>query len=584
MAMLIKDAIAQLVQQAATNAMQAGALPQAPLPDVTIERPRLPEHGDYASNLPMRLQRAVGGKPIDIAEKIRAHVPDSPMIGAAEVAPPGFLNLRLSEQWLAEQVNAILVAGESFATVQENLGDRVQIEFVSANPTGLLHVGNGRGAIFGSVLASVLEATGHQVEREYYVNDAGTQAGVFTETIYARYQQLFSRAVEVPEGGYPDPYLIEIAQRLRDSHDDDFLRPEGEPAPPELGKLGMDLILGEIRTDLERLGVHYDVWFHEHSLYEPGGQYERTTADLRRRGFIAEKEGAVWFTSSELGEDKDNVLVRSSGAPTYFASDIAYHYNKFVERGFDRVIDVWGADHHGHISRLKTAVSAFDIDSERLQILLYQLVMLFKGGQAARLSKRRGETYPLRQLADEVGVDACRFFFLQRSADSTLDFDIELATEQSDKNPVFYVQYAHARICSILQRAAEQGLSPEGGDVALLTQPAELALIRKMLQLPEVLDLISRTLEPHHLPYYALDLANTFHAFYTDVAVVTRQVTRNKVKQTIEVAPEHSRARLRLIAAARVALARTLHLMGMSAPERMERRARDEDAEDGEDE
>lgn len=555
--MMIKDALAHLVQQAATAAMQAGALPQVPLPDVTVERPRLPEHGDYASNLPLRLQRAVGGKPIDIAETIKAHFPPSSFVGAVQVAPPGFLNLRLDERWLAGQVDAILTAGESFAQATERIGQRIQIEFVSANPTGLLHVGNGRGAVFGSVLAAVLEATGHHIEREYYVNDAGTQAGVFAETLYARYQQLYGREVEVPEGGYPDPYIIEIAKQIQEQHDDDFLRPPGEPAPPELGRLGTELVLNDIKADLERMGVHYDVWFSERSLYEPGGQYERTMALLRERHYIAEKEGAIWLTSTELGEDKDNVLVRSTGAPTYFASDIAYHYNKFVERGFDRVIDIWGADHHGHISRLKTAVGALGIDPERLHILLYQLVMLFRGGQAARLSKRRGETYPLRQLMDEVGVDAARFFFLQRSADATLDFDIELATEQSEKNPVYYVQYAHARLSSILRTAAEQGLLPDG-DVALLAHPAEFALIKKMLQLPEVLDLIARTLEPHHLPYYALDLATAINSdFYTAVRVISED-------QAL------SRARLKLVAAARVALARTLHLMGMTAPESMQ--------------
>jgi arginyl-tRNA synthetase len=564
---MIKDVLAQLVHEAATNAISAGALPAVPLPEVTIERAR-PEFGDYQSNVALRMQRAVGGRPLDIAEKIRAHFPPSPLVGAAEAVPPGFLNLRLDEGWLTEQVDVILARGEAFADATTPNGRRVQVEFVSANPTGLLHVGNGRGAVFGSVLAAVLEATGHHVEREYYVNDAGTQAGVFGETLYARYQQLFGRSVELPEGGYPDPYLIEVAQRLKDEHGAAFLRPEGMPAAEEIGWLGIDIVLSDIRADLERLGVHYDVWFHERSLYQPQGQYERVMALLRERHVVVEKDNAIWFTSSDLGEDKDNVLVRSTGAPTYFAADIAYHFNKLVERGFDQVIDIWGADHHGHISRLKTAVGALGVEPDRLQILLYQLVMLFRGGQATRLSKRRGETYPLRQLADEVGVDACRFFFLQRSADSTLDFDIELATEQNEKNPVYYVQYAHARICSILGNAAERGLTCEDGDVRLLTRPAELALVRKMLHLPEVLEQIARSLEPHHLPYYAVDLATTFSAFYHEVPVISH----SERGQWIEVEPELSRARLKLLAATRVVLARSLHLMGMTAPERMERR------------
>jgi arginyl-tRNA synthetase len=566
---MIRDDIAALVTEAARAAMEDGSLPSVPLPDVTIDRPRQPEHGDYASNLPMRLQRAVGGRPLDIAETIRAHLPASPMIGSAEVAPPGFLNFRLSDAWLADQVEAVLTAGEAFADCTAGGGERVQIEFVSANPTGPLTVGNGRGAVFGSTLAAVIEATGHHVEREYYVNDAGTQVETFARTLYARYQQLFGRGAEIPPDGYPGEYMIDLARRVREQYGDRFLGPEGEAGPAELGTIGIGLMVESIRNDLEALGVQYDVWFSERSLYEPGGLYERTMALLRERGFVTEKEGAVWLSSSRGGvsqaesstdgganEDKENVLVRSSGAPTYFASDIAYHYNKFVERGFDRVIDVWGADHHGHVARLKAAISALGIDPERLAILLYQLVMVRRGGEIVRLSKRAGDIILLRDLLDEVGRDACRFLFLQRSADSTLDFDIDLAKTQSDKNPVYYVQYAHARIAGILRTAVERGLTPEGGDVRLLIHPAELALIRKMLQLPELLDQVARTLEPHHLPYYAIDLATTFHAFYRDVRVVSEDESL-------------SRARLKLVAAARIALARTLHLMGMTAPERM---------------
>jgi arginyl-tRNA synthetase len=574
---MIKDDIAQLVRQAATNAINAGALPSVPLPEVTVDRPRQPEHGDYASNLAHRLQRAVGGKPPDIAEKIRAHAPPSPLIGAIEIAPSGFINIRLNEGWLAGQVEHILKAGEAFADSTAAQGSRVQVEFVSANPTGPLTVGNGRGAVFGSVLATVLEATGHHVAREYYVNDAGTQIETFARTLYARYQQLFGREVEIPPDGYPGEYMIEVARRIKEEAGDSLLRPEGEPGTDDIGRRGIDEMVRSIQRDLALLGVHYDVWFHERSLYDPDAQYERVMALLRQRGVVAEKEGAIWFTSSELGEDKDNVLVRSSGAPTYFASDIAYHYNKFIERGFDRVIDVWGADHHGHISRLKAAVDAVGVDPDRLTILLYQLVNVRRGGQVVRLSKRAGDIILLRDLVDEVGVDACRFFFLQRSADSTLDFDIDLAKLESDKNPAHYVKYAHARIVSILSRAAERGLSPEGGDVRLLTHPAELALIRKMLQLPEVLDQVARILEPHHLPYYAVDLATTLHTFYQEVAVLTRYG-----RYAAEVPADVSRARLKLMAAARIVLARTLHLMGMTAPERMHKRSQDGEPEDEE--
>jgi arginyl-tRNA synthetase len=554
---MIRDELAQLVEQGVRAAMAQGDLPEVPLPEVTVERPRQPEHGDYASNIALKLQRAVGGNPLAIAEKIVARMPSSPMIGSVEVARPGFINLRLSDAWLAQQVDEILARGETFADSSGGAGQRVQVEFVSANPTGPLTVGNGRGAVIGTALAAVLEATGHSVEREYYVNDAGTQVETFAQTLYARYQQLFGRHVDIPPDGYPGEYMVDLARRIRDEYGDRFLRPPGEPAPDELGRLGIDLMVDSIKADLALLGVRYDVWFRERSLYEQDSLYERVMALLRERGYITEKEGAVWFTSSELGEDKDNVLVRSTGAPTYFASDIAYHYHKFVVRGFDRVIDIWGADHHGHVPRMKAAVQALGIAPERLTILLYQLVTVRRGGEVVRLSKRAGDIILLRDLVEEVGVDACRFFFLQRSPDSTLDFDIDLAKSQSEKNPVYYVQYAHARIAGILRTAAERGLTPEGGDVSLLRHPAELTLIRKMLQLPELLDLVARTLEPHHLPYYAMDLATTFNSdFYRDVRVISED-------QAL------TRARLKLVAAARLVLARTLHLMGVSAPDRM---------------
>jgi len=555
--MMIRDELAQLVEQGVRAAMAQGDLPEVPLPEVTVERPRQPEHGDYASNIALKLQRAVGGNPLAIAEKIVARMPSSPMIGSVEVARPGFINLRLRDAWLAQQVDEILARGETFADSSGGAGQRVQVEFVSANPTGPLTVGNGRGAVIGTALAAVLEATGHSVEREYYVNDAGTQVETFAQTLYARYQQLFGRHVDIPPDGYPGEYMVDLARRIRDEYGDRFLRPPGEPAPDELGRLGIDLMVDSIKADLALLGVRYDVWFRERSLYEQDSLYERVMALLRERGYITEKEGAVWFTSSELGEDKDNVLVRSTGAPTYFASDIAYHYHKFVVRGFDRVIDIWGADHHGHVPRMKAAVQALGIAPERLTILLYQLVTVRRGGEVVRLSKRAGDIILLRDLVEEVGVDACRFFFLQRSPDSTLDFDIDLAKSQSEKNPVYYVQYAHARIAGILRTAAERGLTPEGGDVSLLRHPAELTLIRKMLQLPELLDLVARTLEPHHLPYYAMDLATTFNSdFYRDVRVISED-------QAL------TRARLKLVAAARLVLARTLHLMGVSAPDRM---------------
>jgi arginyl-tRNA synthetase len=553
-----------LVASAIERAIAAGDLPEVAIPAETVERPKDPSHGDYASTAALRLARAAMRPPLAVAEAIAKHLERDETIEAPRVAPPGFLNFRLASTYLQDQVDAVLREGATFADLDLGTGKRAQVEFVSANPTGPLHVGNGRGAAIGDTLASLLEAAGYEVEREYYVNDAGTQAEVFAETLYARYQQLFGREAEIPPEGYPGAYMIEIAEQIRAEAGDRYLRPPGEAPDPELGERGIAIMLERIRATLERFGVRYDRWYSERSLYRPDGPYEQAMALLRERGFLVEREGALWFASSELGESKDNVVVRSDGRPTYYASDIAYHFEKFTERGFDLVIDVWGADHHGHVSRLKTAVGALGIDPARLHILLYQLVTLKRGGEVVRLSKRGGDIITLDELLDEVGPDAARFFFLQRSPGAQMDFDLDLAVKQSNENPVYYVQYAHARLSSILQRAAEQGLTPEGGDVRRLDQPHELALVREMLKLPEVIESCVTTFEPHPLPQYALDLATAFHAFNDAF-----KQQGDPLLKVITGDEQLSRARLKLVAAARIVLARVLGLMGMSAPDRM---------------
>jgi arginyl-tRNA synthetase len=385
-----------------------------------------------------------------------------------------------------------------------------------------------------------------------------TQVNTFARTLHARYLQLFGKDVDIPADGYPGEYVIELAREIREEHGDRFLGPYefGVDPAPELQDIGIKRMLDSIREDLAALGVTFDIWFRESSLYGPDSRYDKMMTMLRKKGYVSEKEGAVWFTSSALGEDKDNVLVRSAGTPTYFASDIAYHYDKFLVRGFDRVIDIWGADHQGHVSRLKAAVAALDVDPARLDVIIGQLVTLKRGGEAVRISKRAGEIVTLREVIDEVGPDACRFFFLTRSADATVEFDLELAKQRSAENPVYYVQYAHARIAGILNLGQERGIDFGDGDVGRLTHPAELALIRKMLLLPELVELMARNLAPQHLPHYALELATAFHDFYERCRVVTDDVPLTK-------------ARLKLVAAARIALGRTLSLMGVSAPERM---------------
>ena len=431
----------------------------------------------------------------------------------------------------------------------------MQVEYVSVNPTGPLHVGHGRGAVLGSALARILQAAGCSVEQEYYINDAGTQMTLFYRSLYARYLQEFGIEAEMPSGGYVGAYVIDLAKELISEEGDKFRDMDEEDAVRELGVLGLQKMLDSIRTDLEEVGVHHDVWFSEQSLFD-SGRYDETMDKLASAGHTRDKDGATWFVSTALGEDKDNVLVRGSGNPTYFASDIAYHYDKFVTRGFDRVINVWGADHQGHISRMKAAVGALGVDPSHLDILVSQMVRLKRGGQVEKVSKRGGNIVTLREVVEEVGADPCRFFFLSRSPDSQMEFDLELAKSQSIDNPAYYLQYAHARMCSILRLAEERGIDFSEADVSLLGEESEMMLIRQMLKLPETVELISNTLEPQHLPHYSQDLAALFHSFYEKCRVLSDDLPLSK-------------ARLKLVSASRTVLARCLDLMGMSAPEQM---------------
>ena len=560
----IRQHLEHLVLDAVKAAMRAGDLPDVALPAASIERPKDAARGDFASTLPLRLARSAMKPPLQIAEVIARHIAADPAIEPADVAAPGFINLKLSNAFLQQQVEAVIQLGPRYADLALGRGKKAQVEFVSANPTGPLHVGNGRGAAIGDALASTLAAAGYDVEREYYVNDAGTQTDAFSGTLYARYQQLFGREVAIPTDGYPGEYMAELALEIRDEAGERFLRPPGEPSPGELNQLGIELMVRKIRKSAQDFGVSYDRWYSEKSLYAPEGCYDEAMGVLREHGQLVEREGALWFTSSELGEDKDNVVIRSDGRPTYYASDIAYHYDKFIRRGFDLVIDVWGADHHGHVSRLKTATKAVGADPEGLHILLYQLVVLKRDGEVVRLSKRGGEIILLDELVDEVGKDAARFFFLLRSPGAQMEFDLDLAKKQSSENPVFYVQYAHARLAGLLERAREQGLSPEGGDVSLLTQPHELALVRDMMRLTDTIETVATTFEPHQLPHYAMELATAFHAF-NDAFKQQNDSSLKVITDDLAL----SRARLRLVQAAKISLARVLELMGMDAPDRM---------------
>ena len=552
---MLKQTLMELLTQAAVEAQQSGKLPSVTLPEVIIEHPQNSEHGDYASSLPLKLAQATGINPLTIANDIVRFIATTPEIERTVVAAPGFINFTLKGDWLASQVNSILEAGDAYGNIDMGQDRRVQIEFVSVNPTGPLHVGHGRGAILGSTLANALTAAGYKVEKEYYINDAGNQMDAFYRSLYARYQKCLGTEAEMPTDGYFGNYMIDLAKEIIAEYGDKFRALPETEAISKIGQIALEKIIGQIKTDLELLGVKFDVWFSERSLYE-NGQYQEALTRLQQGGYISEKEGATWFVSTVLGEDKDNVVIRSDGSPTYFATDIAYHYDKFLKRKFDTVVNIWGADHLGHVSRMKAVVGALGIDPEELKVIISQMVTLRRGGELVRVSKRSGDIVTLRELVEEVGADVCRFFFLSRSADSQMDFDLELAKKHSADNPVYYVQYAHARIASILRLAQQRGISYEDDDTSLLTTEPELTLIRKMLLLPELVETIANTLEPHHLTYYAQDLATVFHSFYKQCRVVSQNEALTK-------------ARLKLVKTAQIVLSRTLHLMGMTAPERM---------------
>jgi arginyl-tRNA synthetase len=548
--------IEKLVQEAIRAAQEDGDLPAFEMPELVVERPQRPEHGDYATTAPLQLAGVAHMAPMRIAEAIAPRITASDFVARVEAAPPGFVNFTLDDGWLARQVDEILALGDRYGDLTLGQGQKVQVEYVSANPTGPLHVGSGRNAAIGDSLANVLEAAGYDVQREFYVNDAGRQMRLFAETLYARYAQALGRDEPLPDAGYQGAYLVEMGEEIAAREGDRFLDLPRPQAVDALYEIGLENMLAVIRDDLRLMGVSYDRWFSERSLYE-GGLFDKVKALLEEKGYVACRDGAVWFTSSDLGDDKDNVLIRSDGEPGYLASDIAYHYDKFILRGFDMVIDVWGADHQGHVPRMKAAMRAIDVNPDKLVIVLYQLVTLRRGGEIVRLSKRTGDIVSLGEVLEEIGPDAVRFLLLSRAADSQMDLDLDLAKEQSSENPVYYVQYAHARIASILRYA--QDIDYSDGDVSLLRHPAELDLIRQMLRFPDVVEKAATSLSPHYLPYYALELAGSFHPFYKQCRVVSSF-------------PEDAllnKARLKLVAAAKIVLARALSLSGVSAPESM---------------
>jgi arginyl-tRNA synthetase len=555
---MIERQLADLVRTAVEEARdELGS--DGPVPDVEVTRPRQKEHGDYATNVALALGAAWGRNPREVAEVLRRHLPANDLVAKVDVAGPGFINFTLAHAWLYRVLGEVERLGPAYGRLEADRAERIQVEFVSVNPTGPLHVGHGRGAVVGDSLARVLDAAGHDVHREYYVNDAGTQADLFGASMEARYLQHFGRNGEVPEGGYQGQYVADLAEAIARDLGEAILDVPPEERRRRLAAEGMAVALAGIRATLDRLGVRFDTWFHESTLHAEG-RIEETIELLRQADLAYEMDGAVWFRAERFGDEKDRVLVRSTGDPTYFAADCAYLRNKFG-RGFERLIYVWGADHHGAVKRLQGAAQAFGFDLEAIEFILTQLVALFRGGEAARMSKRRGDIVSMDELLDEVGTDAARYTLLTRSNDTQLEFDIELAKRQTLDNPVYYVQYAHARIASVIGYARSQGIDQAPFDRIVpeeLTHQTELDLLRKLADYPEQVRAAAELRAPYRLTRFAEELAADFHRFYTECRVVTEDAVLTQ-------------ARLHLSGGTRQVLANALGLLGVSAPDSMER-------------
>ncbi len=564
--MLIQTKITQLIIAAIQTAQTAGDLPEFDIPEVMVERPKEASHGDYAVPSALKMARLAGMAPVKIAEQIITHLEKTDYFSDVTVAPPGFINLRLADSWLHQQVDQVLKEEDTFGRLvplgkggTDKKAKKVQVEFVSANPTGPFVVGSGRNAVLGDTLANILEVAGYNVQREYYVNDIGTQIENLAKALYIRYAQAMGQDLPDPEE-YMGEYLVEMGRVIATSYGKKYLLTDNSSddarrqAMNFMRQQALERTLETIKADTALIRVNFDRWFSEQSLYEDK-TYNFVYNKLQTKGMLMERDGAIWLKSGDE-EDKENVVVRSDGRPTYFASDIAYVWDKLAKRGFDWAIAVWGADHHGHMKRVKEAARSLDLDPNKFSILLYQLVNITRDGVPVRQSKRAGDFVTVREVVEEIGVDVFRFMLLTRSADSAMELDLELAKRESSDNPIFYIQYAHARIASIFRKAVEEGATMGGGDVNLLEHPSELALIRQILRLPETVAFAAENLAPHQLTHYAQELANAFHAFYHECHVVIDD-------------DELTAARLKLVRAAQIALANTLRLMGMSIPERM---------------
>ncbi len=547
---LLKDQIAEAI-------LAANLAEQEQLPEIMLEKPKDKNHGDFATNIAMQLARIAKKAPRQIAEDIVEQIDRTKAsIEKIEIAGPGFINFFMKSDFLGALIPVILEAEDAYGQSQIGNGQKVQVEFVSANPTGSLHLGHARGAAYGDVLCNVLEATGHQVEREYYINDAGSQIDNLALSIEARYLEILDLPANMPEDGYFGQDIINIASSIFKEDGDKWAQEEQTKRLAYFKEYGLTYLIKQIEQDLRDFRVEFDNWFSERSLHE-GDQIPNVLSLLEEDNYTYEKDGATWFRSTEFGDDKDRVLIKKDGSYTYLTPDITYHQNKF-QRGFDKVINVWGADHHGYIPRMRAAILALGYPDEKFTVQTIQMVSLLEQGEAVKMSKRSGNVVTLRELIEDVGVDAVRYYFVMRSNDSHLDFDIDLARKQSTDNPVFYVQYAHARICTMLKQAEKQGfMTDDQYDAKLLVTEKEVDLLTKLGEFPQVLEDAAKKYTVHQVTQYVFDLAALLHSFYNAEKVLDA----NNIELT--------KARIALMKAVKITIANGLKIIGVSAPEKM---------------
>ena len=553
-----RNEVKEIIMSALGRLTAEGKLPAAELPAFNVEIPADSSHGDFSCNAALVSAKAFRQNPRSTAAMIaESAVTDGTLFDRIEVAGPGFLNFFLRPLWFSETVETAVKEGASYGRTRLGNGKRVLVEFVSANPTGPMHIGNARGGAIGDCLASLLDYAGYTVEREFYVNDAGNQVNKFGLSLDIRYKQLYGSGEEMPEDSYHGQDIIDHAKAFSQLYGDKYMKVSEEERRKALVDYALPLNIKGLEDDLLKYRIKYDTWFKESSLHE-SGKVEEIVKMLRDKGVTYEKDGAIWFKASDFGDDQDRVLVRANGVPTYFVPDIAYHYNKLVTRGFDKAIDILGADHHGYIARMKAALTALGVDASKLDIVIMQMVRLVRGGETVKLSKRSGKAITLATLLDEIPMDAARFFFNLRDPDTHLEFDLDLAIEESSKNPVFYVQYAHARICRLFEKLSEQGTEFEDlpKEKLVYTEESELALIRKIASLPDVINEAAGDYNPSKITRYVYETAQLFHKFYDTCKIIGES-------------PEVTQSRLSLCAASRTVIKNMLDLLKVEAPEKM---------------